>query len=44
MDKKPESLYAQEIAVIRKILMHNLGSIFSYQIFQDNTLLGISND
>jgi hypothetical protein len=27
MDKKPESLYAHGIAVIRKILTHNLGSI-----------------
>jgi hypothetical protein len=27
MDKKPESLSAREIAVMRKILMHNLGLI-----------------
>jgi hypothetical protein len=25
MDKKPESLSAREIAVVRKVLMHNLG-------------------
>jgi hypothetical protein len=25
MDKKPESLYAHEIAVMHKVLMHNLG-------------------
>jgi hypothetical protein len=25
MDKKPENLYAREIVVMRKVLMHNLG-------------------
>jgi hypothetical protein len=29
MDKKPESLYAREIAVIRKVLMHYLGLILT---------------